>query len=103
VRGEQIGRRVPVDVALVGTVKDTVDALLPLINLKSDSEHLERMTGHYLRARARLGQTRPPKGPSTAPLHPQFIAASVDRLASDDAIFLCDVGTRRSGPPGICA
>ncbi len=92
VRGEQIGRRVPVDVALVGTVKDTVDALLPLINLKSDSEHLERMTGHYLRARARLDKLAT-EGPSTAPLHPQFIAASVDRLASDDAIFLCDVGT----------
>ena len=29
VRGEQIGRRVPVDVPLVGTVKDTIDALLP--------------------------------------------------------------------------
>ena len=31
VRGEQIGRRVPVQVPLVGTVKDTVDALLPLL------------------------------------------------------------------------
>ena len=29
IRGEQIGRRVPVDISLVGTVKDTVDALLP--------------------------------------------------------------------------
>jgi pyruvate dehydrogenase (quinone) len=92
VRGEQIGRRVPVDVALVGTVKDTLDALLPLINVKSDSEHLERMTGHYHRARARLDKLAT-EGRSSAPLHPQFVAASVDRLASDDAIFLCDVGT----------
>ena len=30
VRGEQIGRRVPVDVPLVGTVADTVDASAPL-------------------------------------------------------------------------
>ncbi|MGH3177506.1 MAG: thiamine pyrophosphate-binding protein, partial [Streptosporangiaceae bacterium] len=44
VRGERIGRRVPVDVPLVGTVKDTVDALLPLISAKSDSSHLDRMT-----------------------------------------------------------
>ena len=35
VRGERIGRRVPVDVPLVGTVKDTVDALLPLIRAKT--------------------------------------------------------------------
>jgi Thiamine pyrophosphate enzyme, central domain len=39
VRGEQIGRRVPVDVALVGTVKDTIDALLPLITVKADAAH----------------------------------------------------------------
>ena len=54
VRGEQIGRRVPVQVPLVGTVKDTVDALLPLINAKTDTGHLDRMTAHYRRARARL-------------------------------------------------
>jgi pyruvate dehydrogenase (quinone) len=38
VRGEQIGRRVPVDVPLVGTVKDTVDALIPVLAVKSDSQ-----------------------------------------------------------------
>ena len=62
VRGEQIGRRVPVHVPLVGTVKDTVDALLPLITAKTDSAHLDRMTAHYRRARARLdnaGRARP--------------------------------------------
>jgi pyruvate dehydrogenase (quinone) len=30
VRGEQIGQRIPVHMPLVGTVKDTVAALLPL-------------------------------------------------------------------------
>ncbi len=54
IRGEQIGRRVPVEVALVGTVRDTIDALLPLLAMKNDSEHLDRMTTHYRRARARL-------------------------------------------------
>ena len=58
VRGEQIGRRVHVDVPLVGTVADTVDALLPLIKVKSDSAHLDRMTGHYKRARSTAGQAR---------------------------------------------
>src|SRR6266852_8756962 len=54
IRGEQIGRRVPVEVALVGTVRDTINALLPLLATKNDSEHLDRMTAHYRRARARL-------------------------------------------------
>jgi pyruvate dehydrogenase (quinone) len=92
IRGEQIGRRVPVDVSLVGTVKDTIDAMLPLLAVKSDSEHLERMTDHYRRARARLDRLAS-AGRSGSPLHPQLVAATIDRLASDDAIFTADVGT----------
>ena len=92
VRGEQIGRRVPVQVPLVGTVKDTVDALLPLINAKADTGHLDRMTAHYRRARARLDNLARP-GHGGSPLHPQFVAATIDRLAAADAIFTADVGT----------
>jgi pyruvate dehydrogenase (quinone) len=92
VRGEHIGRRVRVDVPLVGTVKDTVDALLPLISAKSDSSHLDRMTAHYRRARARLDRLAS-EGRGRSPLHPQFVAATIDRLAASDAIFTADVGT----------
>ena len=96
VRGERIGRRVPVQVPLVGTVKDTVDALLPLIKVKTDSAHLDRMTAHYRRARARLDRLARP-GRDGSPLHPQHIAATIDRLAAPDAVFTADVGTP-SGP-----
>ena len=92
VRGENIGRRVPVDVPLVGTVKDTVPALLPLLRGARDGQHLHRMTAHYRRARARmdaLAATATGRGP----LHPQAVVAAVDRLAADDAVFLPDVGT----------
>jgi pyruvate dehydrogenase (quinone) len=92
IRGELIGRRVPVEVALVGTVKDTIGALLPLLTEKSDSEHLDRMTAHYRRARARLDSLAAEEG-GGSPLHPQFVAAAIDRLAADDAIFIPDVGT----------
>jgi pyruvate dehydrogenase (quinone) len=33
-RGEQIGRRTPVDLGLVGSVKDTLDALTPILQEK---------------------------------------------------------------------
>jgi len=92
VRGEQLGRRVPVEVALVGTLRDTIDALLPLLAMKNDSEHLDRMTAHYRRARARLDRLAT-EGSGGSPLHPQFVAATIDRLAADDAIFIPDVGT----------
>ena len=92
VRGERIGRRVPVDVPLVGTVKDTVDALLPLLVAKRDSAHLDRMTKHYGRARGRLDKLARDRR-NDSPLHPQFVAATIDRLAADDAVFTADVGS----------
>jgi pyruvate dehydrogenase (quinone) len=92
VRGERIGRRVPVRVPLVGTVKDTLDALLPLITTKTDTGHLDQMTRHYRRARSRLDRLATDRG-NTSPLHPQHVAATVDRLAADDTIFTVDVGT----------
>ena len=92
VRGEQIGKRVQVRVPLVGTVKDTVDALLPRLEPKTDSAHLDRMTKHYRRARARLDKLAADKR-NASPLHPQYVAATIDRLAAADAIFTADVGT----------
>jgi pyruvate dehydrogenase (quinone) len=92
VRGERIGRRVPVEVPLVGTVRDTVDALLPLITPKHDSAHLNRLTAHYRRARGRLDKLARDRR-NDSPLHPQYVAATIDRLAADDAVFTADVGT----------
>jgi pyruvate dehydrogenase (quinone) len=92
VRGERIGRRVPVQVPLVGTVRDTVDALLPMLTAKTDSSHLDRMTAHYRRARARLDKLARDRR-NDSPLHPQYVAATIDRLADRDAVFTIDVGS----------
>jgi pyruvate dehydrogenase (quinone) len=92
VRGEQIGRRVPVDAPLVGTVADTVDALRPLITAKTDSAHLDLMTAHYQRARGKLDRLAEERR-GRSPLHPQSVAAAIDRLAAGNAVFTADVGT----------
>jgi len=92
VRGEQIGRRVQVQVPLVGTVRDTVDALLPLLTPKTDTGHLLRMIGHYRRVRARMDKLAGDRR-NDSPLHPQYVAATIDRLAAADAVFTADVGT----------
>jgi pyruvate dehydrogenase (quinone) len=46
VRGEQLGRRHPIDVGLVGTVKDTASALLPLLDRSDDRRHLDDSLDH---------------------------------------------------------
>jgi pyruvate dehydrogenase (quinone) len=91
-RGEQIGRRTRVDVALVGTVRDTIEALLPRLTPKAATEHLDQMRAHYKKARGRLDDLAV-NDRNRTPMHPQFVAKTIDQLAADDAVFLPDVGT----------
>jgi pyruvate dehydrogenase (quinone) len=94
VRGEQIGRRVPVEYPLVGTVKDTLPALFPLLKAKeaSDRNHLGKMRQHYVRTRRDLDKLARADHNRT-PLHPQYVAQSVSEAASGDAVFIPDVGS----------
>jgi pyruvate dehydrogenase (quinone) len=91
-RGEQIGRRTHVDVALIGTVKATINAMLPLISSKSDDAYLRKAQKHYISARKGLDELATEDTGAEA-LRPEFVARTLDELASNDAIFTCDVGT----------
>ncbi|MFI9757460.1 ubiquinone-dependent pyruvate dehydrogenase [Streptomyces sp. NPDC051963] len=91
-RGEQIGRRTHVDLALVGTVRDTAEALLPKLAPRTGSRHLDSMRDHYVKARAALDRLAVDDRNRT-PIHPQYVAKVVDELASDDAVFIPDVGS----------
>ncbi len=91
-RGEHIGRRVTVDVGLVGTVKDTIRALVPHLTASRDTQHLEQIQAHYRRTRERLDTLATGHG-DKGPIHPQLIATVLDKVAADDAVFTADVGT----------
>jgi pyruvate dehydrogenase (quinone) len=91
-RGNQIGRRTKVDLGLVGSIKDTLSALLPLLTTKTDRAHLDTRTKEYKKVREGLNELAGPDDNKT-PIHPQYVAKLIDQLADDDAIFTCDVGT----------
>jgi pyruvate dehydrogenase (quinone) len=91
-RGEQIGRRTAVDLGLVGTVKDTLRALLPKLQQKTDAAHLEDAQANYKKTRKSLDELAEGE-PGEKPIHPQFASAVLSRVAADDAIFSADVGT----------
>ncbi|MFT4112212.1 ubiquinone-dependent pyruvate dehydrogenase [Silvibacterium sp.] len=92
VRGEQIGRRTEVTLGLVGTVKETLEALLPLIEDKADSSYLEKCRDHYAKARTGLDELAVGE-PDKKPIHPQYVAKIIDQVAAEDAVFTFDVGT----------
>jgi pyruvate dehydrogenase (quinone) len=87
-----IGRRTAVDLALVGDIKATLEALLPHVSEKRDTAFLEKhvaetrefdeLLNHYVE-----------KGPGLKPIRPEFLAATLSALASDDAMFFSDTGT----------
>jgi pyruvate dehydrogenase (quinone) len=85
VRPEQIGRRAPVDLGVVGDVRATLE------KEKSDRTHLDRATEHYRKARKDLDGLAVSK-PGRKPIHPQQVAKAISEQASTDAIFTCDVG-----------
>lgn len=97
VRGEQLGRRVPLDLGLVGDVGETVRELLPLLERNPHRGHLDEAVRHYRRTRDKLDDLAVPtkKGllRRSEAIHPQYLARMVDELADDDAIVIPDVGS----------
>nr|WTC14052.1 ubiquinone-dependent pyruvate dehydrogenase [Streptomyces anthocyanicus] len=92
IRGEQLGRRTRVDLPLTGSVRDTLPALLPLLKARTGRAHLDRALAHYARTRTALDGLAVNDHERT-PIHPQFVASTVNRLAEDDAVFTTDVGS----------
>ena len=91
IRPEQLGRRAPINLGLVGDVAATLDALLPLLEKKTDRQHLDTALAHY--AKARKGFDDLAVGtPGKGLIHPQQVAKALSDLAAEDAVFTCDVG-----------
>jgi pyruvate dehydrogenase (quinone) len=103
--GEHIGRRVPVDIGLVGDVGPTVRALLDHLKVHSGREHLAGAIGHFQRWRdaqhrltepghdkGLLGKVRSAFDNREHLIRPEAVAAAVDRTAAADAIFTSDTG-----------
>jgi pyruvate dehydrogenase (quinone) len=92
IRQEQIGRRAPVKLGIVGGIQETLAALLPLLAEKQDDHHLKAALQNYREARKGLDDLAVGT-PGKLPIHPQYLAKVLDEVAVDDAIFTVDVGT----------
>ena len=89
---KHIGRRTAVDLGLVGDIKATVTALLTRVRDKTSTRFLEK---HVAETNSfhELLQHYVEKGPGIKPIRPEFLAATLSELASDDAMFFVDTGT----------
>lgn len=86
-----LGRRHPVEVGVVGDVGATLDALAARLQPKTDRAFLEKCLRLQEEVRANLERQAKPGRADL--IHPQQLAALLDRHATDDAIFTADGGT----------
>lgn len=90
---DHIGRRAPVTLGLVGTVRETLQELLPKIKASPKGsaaflQGLEKLRDRWLNQmdqQASLSRT-------DEPLHPQLLARAISDRADKDALFAVDVG-----------
>ena len=91
IKPENLGRRAKLDMGLCGDVKNTLQALLPLIENKEDDKFLHRQLEFYKEVKKYLLIYVNDQGKPNA-IHPEFVASVINELAAKDAIFTVDTG-----------
>jgi pyruvate dehydrogenase (quinone) len=88
---ERLGRRAKLDLGLCGDVKDTLDALLPLVEAKTSDVFLQRQLSFYKEVKKHLRVYVEDRGKPKA-IHPEYVASVINELAARNAIFTVDTG-----------
>ena len=87
-----LGRRTPLEVAVHGDVGETIRALLPLVEQKTDRRFLDAMLRQHAEALEKVVDAYTHRVERMRPIHPEYVAAQLDDLADDDAVFTVDTG-----------
>lgn len=87
-----LGRRTRLDLAVVGDVGETVRALLPLVKKARSRKFLDSMVAKHEKAMTGVVGAYTKKVERTTPIHPEFVADTLDQVAADDAVFTVDTG-----------
>ena len=87
-----LGRRTPLEVAVHGDVAETIRALLPLLERKTDRSFLDGMLRDHAHTLEKVVDAYTHRVERMRPIHPEYVAAQLDELAADDAVFTVDTG-----------
>lgn len=91
IKPERLGRRAKVDIGLCGDVKTTLQALMPLLQPKTNDTFLQKQLKHYEAVKKALAAYTEDKGEEDR-IHPEYVMSEVDKWASDAAVFTVDTG-----------
>ncbi|WP_441251616.1 pyruvate dehydrogenase [Kitasatospora sp. McL0602] len=88
----RLGRRTPLELAVHGDVSATLRAVLPLLEQKTDRGFLDSMLEKHYRALEGVVGAYTRNIEKHLPIHPEYVAAVLDELAAEDAVFTVDTG-----------
>lgn len=88
---ERLGRRAKLELGLCGKIRDTIEALLPLVPDRPNDGFLKAQLSLYEKVKTHL-QTYVDNNGKEDMIQPEYVAATIDKLAADDAIFTVDTG-----------
>ena len=91
IKPENLGRRAKLDLGLCGDVRDTLHALMSMVDEKTDTTFLDRQLAFYSEVKKKLLIYVKDAGKTNA-IHPEFVASVINDLAARDAIFTVDTG-----------
>jgi pyruvate dehydrogenase (quinone) len=90
-RPQVLGRRAPIALGVVGSVRPTLKLLLGKVAAKNDTKFWDRVSQERAKWDAMLDKQADPAR-SKDRIHPQAVARAVSDLAERDAIFILDTG-----------
>ncbi len=90
-RPERLGRRAKLTMGLCGNIADSLAALLPLLEEKADDSFLKSQLEFYGKVKENQQVYIKDQGEENK-IQPEFVADTLNRLASTDAIFTVDTG-----------
>jgi len=91
IKPETLGRRAKLDMGLCGDVKDTLQALMPMIEMKENATFLNMQLKFYKEVKKNLlNYVNDPGKPDA--VHPEFVVSVINEMATKDAIFTVDTG-----------
>jgi pyruvate dehydrogenase (quinone) len=91
IQPESLGRRAKLDRGLCGDIKDSLQALLPLLQTKDDTSFLNKQLQFYRKVQDKL-QVYVKDWGKPNEIHPEYVASCINKLAANDAIFTVDTG-----------
>ncbi|MGW1198461.1 pyruvate dehydrogenase [Streptomyces sp. NPDC002536] len=92
VRPEHLGRRVKLDLAVWGDVRETLRCLTPQVRPKENRKFLDRMLKNHADALEGVVKAYTRNVEKHTPVHPEYVASVLDEEAADDAVFTVDTG-----------